>query len=68
MIVKLLSVMVAILALFTVVNVMARKQGKLNGTASKAIDAFAACARFFVCGVMAFLGFAFAMYVAKSFF
>jgi hypothetical protein len=65
---KFIILIVVIGVIFTVINVAARKSGKLNETANKAVSSLANYARYFIHGVLAFLGFAFALFIARFFF
>ncbi|WP_395402134.1 hypothetical protein ACHMW6_28880 [Pseudoduganella sp. UC29_106] len=65
---KIVILVVIILGLFTVVSMATRKSGKLNEKTNSAIAATATCVRYFIHGVLAFLGFSFAMFIAHNFF
>lgn len=65
---KLIAMLLVFLAVAFIVSAAAQKSGKLNESANKAVSGMAACARYFIHGALAFLGFAFAMYVAHAFF
>lgn len=65
---RLFLAIVVILAVVIILNATSRKSEKQNGPANQAVGALAACARYFIFGAMAFLGFGFAMYVGRAFF
>jgi hypothetical protein len=65
---KIILAIVLILGIITVLNSAIRKSDKLDAPANKAVSALATCARYFIYGAMAFLGFAFAMYIGRDFF
>jgi hypothetical protein len=56
------------LAIFAVISGVARKSGKLNEAASNAVSGMATCVRYFIHGVLAFCGFAFALFIAQILF
>jgi hypothetical protein len=65
---KVLFPLIAILAIFTLVNFAARGKGKLSEPANKSIAALASCLRFVIYGILLYFGFWFAMGVQHVFF
>lgn len=65
---KILILIVIFVALFAVINKGRRRSGTLTEPANKAIGAMATCARYFIYGVLAFLGFTLATYIAETYF